>query len=413
VTDVTDHLNDMTNPFAPLELAAAELRWRLPELPAELDAATRDVLGRMLATFDSGRVPRAPGLMPFETSSAIRPRSHRRAFYVRLPAPAKGFVAIKGTEVLHLEALEALVAGGVHRAINHEHGIRAVEVFPIREHKVPMALVLREALDEAEIGAALVSAYLRRYRALPDLSIPLAAFAWPRANAEAFAQTLVPHLSPWAREICQRLISSEGLGVYAYYAAVAPFPRARDVGQELDARSLEKARLRLLKAAHGEPTAIVERWIRTVARMLNLGFMPCTPDQSAIGQAIQAQNAIVGGGFVDLDSVRPMAEIVEDEEFALALMVTLETLARTLGVLLFDDFKETQTRFPFGYALIGAQQILQRMIDEDAAMHGDCPDARLRRFFSRGRGSQALLDVANTLQNAPTPADLEALLASR
>jgi hypothetical protein len=402
----------MNDPFEGLSVHPATCVWRLAAPPAGLPEETAGRLGGLLERLERG-APIAPSALPFELGRVVRPPGHRRCFYVRLgDEPLGSHLAIKGTEPLLLEQLQAMLRTGLPRARMGAHALTALDYFPIHEHKAPMLLLAREALDEAEIGDALCAAYVARYREVPPLPLPLFAFQWPQAVVDAYWKLLEPELSPWAREITARLIAG-GAGCYVYHYPTAPFPRVRHVAASLRARGVRADRVAVLAEQHA-PADVIERWVRLFVRLLALGYLPSTESQIRSGQAVQAQNAVVGSGFVDLDSVRPLAQVTDEADLLGSYMLGVRVLAATVSVYLFGEQAEVEgSSGPYASCLAYVYDAVARLAAEDARDHGDSFDPRLRALPPFRADAAGLVELARAFQRQPLQEDMERALDRR
>lgn len=402
----------MNDPFAGLEAHPATPLFCLDTVPDVLPEPTRTQLRELLERFATS-APIAPTLLPFEHGAAVRPAGHRRCYYVRLGDDPRGaHVAIKGTEPLRLEQQRALIRSGLHRARMSAHALTGIDFFPIHEHKAPMVLLAREAIDEAEVAAAVYPAYVARYHEAPPLPLPLLAFRWPPAVLEAYWTLTAPELSPWAREITERLIAG-GVGCYLYHYPTAPFPRVRHLAATLRSQTPRPGRIDALAVDH-PPAEVIERWVRLFVRLLALGYLPATESQIRTGQSIQAQNAVVGSGFVDLDSLRPLAQITDDADLLGSYVLAVRVLAATLAVYLFNEQAETESASsPFATCLAYVYDAIARHAEEDVRTYGDAFDPRLRALPPFRADAQGLVELACAFLRQPLQEDVERALDRR
>jgi len=395
--------------FEGLRRAPADCIWKNDSLLTCLPGALRAHLAEAVGLLGSGSVPVAPTMLPFESDIALRPLAHRRAFYVRVPAErGGGYIAIKGSEPTLGEDLGMLVASGIHKAWSTADNMRIIDVFPTREFKVPMAETLREAVGEAVIADELSQAYGRRYGEVPLLPIPLAALRWPDKVANASLDVVGPELHAFAREVVEHQIT-RGLGCYVYYYPTAPFPRVRDAAAALgDKGSQRFAAL----SAKEPPLTTVRRWVDLFARIVALGYLPATTTRFALGQVVQAQNVVVGGGFVDVDSVRRTNTFDDWRELVEAYLFSLETFARTIGIYLFDGLGERSTASPVGLCLMWVAQMLGKAVNDDVAQRGGAVDPRVLALPPWGGDLESLLAFAEHYQSAMKGDDFEKIIQS-
>jgi hypothetical protein len=164
-------------------------------------------------------------------------------------------------------------------------------------------------------------------------------------------------------------------------------------------------------AAHGAPDAVVDRWIRLFARLLALGYLPAVASQNVTGQAVQAQNVVVGGGFVDVDSLKPIDAFGSERELVESYGITMITFVHTLAAYLFGEVEPAPgLTTPEIACHLHVAELLRRAVEEDAATHGDAFSPRLRALPPFAAGAAALTALAETFQAMPQLATLLQLL---
>lgn len=398
----------MVDVWTGLSTRHAEPVWRLGELPSCLAPELREQLSTAVQSFER-EVPLPPLVLPFEQGPVVRPGAHRRCFYLRLGADmSSSHLGLKGTEPVLVDQLRAILGVGVHRARALPDRLSGLDFFPIHEHKAPMLLRLAEGLDEAHIGSEVYGAYVRRYGEAPPLPLPLLVLKWPEEVTRAYWEVVEPELSPWAREITARLIA-DGAGCYIYHYPRAPFPRVRHLAATF--KGARRSRRFQEISAKEAPAITIERWARLFTRLLALGYLPCTESQMRNGQAVQAQNAIVGGGFVDLDSLRPISSISDEWDFVWSYATGIQVLTATIATYLFDDVNEKENSSgQFDLCLSYVYDLVARFAEEDASTYGDAFHPKLRALppFSRDLGG--LVEIAKVLQKQPRVDDIVSAL---
>jgi hypothetical protein len=387
----------------------AECIWQETELPTQLDPELRRRLIMLTDDFRTAGVPIAPSITPFERYPAVRPKGHLRSYYLQLPQygnQASGYIAIKGTEPALTDALKSLGNSKLPLAWTGRN-LPIIDYLPIEEHKVPMALTTEEALGEANIACKLHSQYVRRYHELPYLPLPLAVFKWPAETVENIWNVLRPLISPFTEEIVRRLIAG-GVSAYIYYYPTPPFPRVRHLAQEL--RSSGASRLLQLRTRSNIDQTI-ERWIRLFVRILALGYLPATPSQAKVGHAVQQQNVIIGGGFVDLGSIRPIAEFQSERDFIESYRLSIEEMAHTVTRYLFAQIGGASgMSAPELLSLVYFYDLLSQAIAEDSKMFGDQFDQQLKSLPPFSQNLAGWIELAERFQNMPLEEDLQAIL---
>jgi hypothetical protein len=378
-----------------VEVSPPDIAWSLdaeaPALAAALAATSpwvraaydglrdRMVVARTCRAFDAGRI--------------FRPAGHYRAIYMRGPdeqggVQDDGVLAIKGTELFATD-LEAMIAS--IKQTRHPHADKKhsnLEHFPIIEQKVPMALLVEEGLAEARQAQRFQAAHLERYGELAAAPIPLLVIRWPDPVVAAFRDALVPALSERAAELVA-LRMAGGLGVYVYYYRNPPL-RALHLDAALEskvgAHDGYRGRLAALEQ-RVEPRQVVADWVALVARMLALGFMPCTRASHETGQCLRSMNAVVDGGFVDLDSMQPLSALASEEELVETLLVSLKELSETVATFVLGSALPRSNLGPspalVSHAVFALVRDELRAAMEEEARRGAVFDPRLEGVLGR------------------------------
>lgn len=395
--------------FEGLRFSAATCEWKNEQLPACFEASLQTLLEDVVATLGTGQLPVAPTLIPFDKPNIVRPEHHRRAFYVRIPpSQGGGVIAIKGTEPFLQEEISTMIASGLHSAWYPHLMMRLIDMYPAREFKVPLAETLREAHGEALIANELAVNYVRRYGAIPALPIPLAVMRLPDAISKSFIDLLWPELNPFSREIVELQVE-KGLGCFVYYYPTAPYPRVRDIAAELQSRG--PTRFEAL-ATKEPPIVTVRRWVDLFVRILALGYVPAATTRDVLGQLVKAQNVVVGGGFVDVDSARSMTDFKDWRELVEAYLFSLETFARTIGDYLFDEGGEHATKSPFGFCMMWLSQIIGSSLADDLSRYGGAVDPRVMALTPMSSDLEGFLSFAEQYQGRLRSEDFDKIARS-
>jgi hypothetical protein len=380
------------------------MHWALKDVPSSLDATLRVRLLHVLEDIERYGATVAPKLEPFNVANALRPPGHNRTFYV--PLEGGGYIGIKGTEVALGEQLRLLSASGLPRALRPS-GQTAVDFFPTIEHKIPLALTIPEAHAEVHISEVLYRRYCTTYGETPHLPLPLAIIQWPQNIVDSFWTTISPLLSDFARDICTRLLR-DGVCCYLYYYPVAPFPRVRHLAETLKNRH---DRLHAL-AQLGQPVEVIQRWVTLFVRILAMGYLPATPSRAVTGQAVQAQNVVVGGGFLDLDSVRAIEDIPSESELAESLAASIVHMSATIACYLFEAANEhpSPTNSLDILSTHFFQALLVKTIERETRVSQCVFHPRLRALPPFSASLDDWLLLADAAQNEPRISTLTAYL---
>ena len=294
-------------------MANGKIVWDLKSQSKEMFDFTKKNLPWVATQYDRliEQIPLVETCATFKNDTSFRPALHNRAYY--LSGPNKDVISIKGTEIFAKDLPEAL-----ERARNHRitaTSMALTEHFPICEQKVPLALHLPEAEEEAISGLNFQLQYLKRYGELARMPLPLVVVKWPDEATESFKKLLSPLLSPYANETAMRIID-KGLASICYYYPGMP-NRVRDLTNKLGAIKTADGFAKRQKELETltDPSVTISRWIKLVVQILGLGYFPVTMSHLFIGQCIQPQNAVIDGGFVDCDSLQPMSNVTNDHDF--------------------------------------------------------------------------------------------------
>ncbi|MBL9102521.1 MAG: hypothetical protein JNL82_16285 [Myxococcales bacterium] len=282
--------------------------------------------------------PPLPRTIRGHDESWLRLPEHYRS--VLRPLDGGGVLVLKGAEpaLADFAELIAWMAATTFRGPSNAGHAPMLEHLALRERKVPGALTLREAEREATVALHVQALHLAHYGELARLPVPLAIHTFSGEALQAAARAWRAHLSPAAQEHVREHLAA-GLAVYAYAYLGWPV-RARSYTRRLPGED-EPARRRRIEAY--DVATIIDRWTRLLIRLLYLGYMPYSYHNEGLGACFDAGNACLDGGFVDVDSLTPIAGLRDDGEVFDALVASLAGLDRTIERLLPDDC-ERETR---------------------------------------------------------------------
>ncbi|MBC3907365.1 hypothetical protein H8L47_07300 [Undibacterium sp. NL8W] len=315
-----------------------------PELHMALSAILPDLDTRLAAL--RLNLPCAHGINPFQSGEYQRPYRHLRAFYQDAGA---GVLAHKGTEVYahdrdqHLAVLSQF---RIDYPVRGKSLFSAAEHFALVEQKIPLAISAFEAVEDAKAACMLQQAHLKRFGNLACIPTPLLVLAWPLSTRDSHLAALRSLLSERAMRIVETS-SADGLAAIIYHYPSLPL-RVAHLPVEL--KKLGNApwlqRLASLTAGYGlTPEQVVNRWIDLVARMLALGFLPGRTEHIGIGHCLEMQNAVIDGGFVDLGSIIPMAEVKTDAAFMEMLMAAFADLSKTVRHFMLGPVADVEAEY--------------------------------------------------------------------
>jgi len=339
----------------------------------------------------------------------VRPSGHHRCFYIDATVGGgKGVVAVKGTEV-HAENfpdwmkqqqqsrvhVEGTVGSLSHTVTESRAEMRGIDKWPVVEGKVPGGYLTHEALGDAKAAAAFQRAYYARYGEPARAPFPLLVFRWPDEARRRVWDELAPRLADRARGIVERLLQ-DGLACYVYHYPTLPLRlahlRMKDVN--VSAGLTYPGRVEALSSAKFgqlDVGAIIDRWLELVARMLAVGFFPKDAGSTVTGDCLQFQNAVLDGGFADVESLIAMERIGDERELHDALVRSVQELTATVCRLLLGlsaPSRELRDRMPEMFTFVW-NDLARRVADE--AKRGSI-DARLTAALSEPRSLFAQLD---------------------
>jgi hypothetical protein len=337
----------------------------------------------------------------FNTHGALsRPDRHVRAFYIQLDKleglpGGRGSLAIKGTEPLsenfaavpkrmvEMWSVFSWTIGGANREVLEDWALLTqLERFPICEGKPPAVHPFDDAEEEAQCALELQTAYLKRFGKLAQIPTPLFVYRLPDEIRDRAVAVLRPHLSPGMMSLVETQIGS-ALGVYIYHYPVLPLRVMHlrgDVGPELSYDTRHKS-----LAALSDPAQAVAGWVRLVAELLALGWVPTDPANFSRGYCVMAQNLVVDGGIVDVNSVRPVASFRNAGELEFAVRHTVRELTQSICWYLVGA-DAGMARFQHTFVDVYAR-IWEGLRETLATLK---PPAEIATIFSRGDIYQAI-----------------------
>ncbi|MFZ6745822.1 hypothetical protein ACO0LC_21565 [Undibacterium sp. JH2W] len=364
--------------------------WDVTTVAAELHTALSAILPDLDARLAALRVnlPCAHGINPFQSGAYQRPYRHLRAFYQDTGA---GVLAHKGTEVYAHDRdqhLAVLAQFRIDYPVRGKSLFSAAEHFALVEQKIPLAISAFEAVEDAKAACMLQQAHLRRFGQLACIPTPLLVLAWPASARDSHLTALRSLLSERAMRIVETS-SADGLAAIIYHYPSLPL-RVAHLPVELkklgDTPWLQ--RLSSLTAGYGlTPEQVVDRWIDLVARMLVLGFLPGRTEHIGIGHCLEMQNAVIDGGFVDLGSIIPMAEVRSDAAFMEMLMAAFADLSKTVRHFMLGPVADVEAEYRNPSLLMLA--CLQRVVPALLQRLRTYPDLepRLQAYLDRSEAS--------------------------
>jgi hypothetical protein len=260
-------------------------------------------------------------------------------------------------------------------------------MFPLKEQKLPYAVLVSEAIQEAEASTRFLEKYVRHFNALPVFPLPLAIYRMPESVESNYFAKINQLASPRARDLCN-LIGKEGLAVYAYYLPVPPIRMAHIVPAGtlkngiVDAASRERS----LREKHKfDAKSALENYLALAGRMLALDFFPLSMDSYEIGNCTSPQNVTIDGGMVDSGSLISFDQIASDREFCSIFLTTLSQLCVTAKLMIHSPLEPFLWEFndPSQISMLVSELIWTTIRSEVASCvaSGLTPDPRLQEML--------------------------------
>ncbi|MBV1857462.1 MAG: hypothetical protein KUG77_03555 [Nannocystaceae bacterium] len=291
--------------------------------------------------------PVATTCKPFVAAPYCRPTIHRRSIYLELDEG--GVFAFKGTEPHATDLREEVIDIESARAPFFSSMLNE---FATAEQKVPMALSMDEARDEADVTLDFQARYFARFGRLANIPLPLLIYRWGDDVAQALLDAVLDGLCIPAQRSTRSMVA-QGLGTLVYYYPSLPL-RASQQARHATALVSTIGGLRLpagtgiherggvsfearkeLLAQRAEPWQVVTSWISLVADMMVVGYFPL--HTYFMGHCLQAQNLCIDGGTVDTDSLH-WTQRSDDDLFHELFIQSVGELAKSATIYLTGTF---------------------------------------------------------------------------
>jgi hypothetical protein len=331
------------------------------------------------------------GPKPFDDGTYVRLPMQRRCFYMKTTGPA--VLAFKGTEPLAVGFAEELGRMKRERAAGP---LPLIDVYPLFEQKLPLAVGLDEALGEARAAAQLQEPFLRKYAQPAIAPVPIAVFQLPREAELAYREQVLGLAGKRTAKLVTQL--EQALGVYVYYYPHLPVRVLHAENADSFPERVEK----LVANPHAiHPLDALTSLVTTIARMFSVGLLPLSSDAFYIGTCISPQNVTLQGGICDVDSIVAIDELTTDAERHMCALSVITMLSATVKALLVGKLPPVTWGFPdptVSSALFisyihaelrkacarecpdGLPAFLQRLLDDPAAAIGAYLEAMYPRL---------------------------------
>lgn len=256
----------------------------------------------------TARCPYSKTCQPFNGKSYFRPIGHARSFCYRLTS---GCLVFKGAEPLASDYKRAFKIAWAQRSPLH---FSAIDHFLIVEEEVYLALTVPSALACARKTLAFVTSFVKCHHRIPALPLPLMVLKIPDNKSRTFLSALLPYCSGRGHisgENRLEHISQHGLAVYVYYYPSTPLRAGHQVGKFPGSFGIYSGRNISPKGFDSD--IAIKQWIRLIADILIAGWFPAT--KFGVGNCLQIQNLAINGGFCDIDSIFPMTDVSNLDDF--------------------------------------------------------------------------------------------------
>ena len=348
------------------------------DTPALIDAVAaqcppiREVMSSLRSS-----LPLAPHSRPGSMGSFLRIPNHYRSVSVVLASdnavnPVAGVVVFKGTEPLLPDFAEYVdwMLRAPFRASYLPLGLH----YPLDMKLPPAAMWIEECVLEQEIASAIQLDYFRHYGRLARLPVPLFVYELTSAHVQRYEAIVRARLSAAAFKRIEAKVA-DGLGIEVYYYPTLPVRAADLYVPDVKAAFRSDLRADVLDGTFNN-------WIRLLAEMLHLGYMPFAPWNHGMGACVDPGNACIDGGFHDLLTLVPFTSIPNEHLFWRSLSTSIQMLASTVIAMssVASDVKSSSQSDPIGVALAYVMERLRAHIRSDRCNRHPV-DSRLLRFF--------------------------------
>lgn len=302
--------------------------------------------------------------------------NHNRSFCYSLTLTDSVFnspvLVFKGTEPL-LQDFHKMIDWLLQTSFRRSSQVMA-DHFPIVEGKIPGALSLKEAIQEAHIALDVQQKHLHHYGELARMPTPLIIHSISEQKQNACLILLRQKLSQPAFQRIEPLLNN-GLAVYIYHYPSVPV-RSNYWGGPASRQLTEH-----IQTTFSEEAAVLG-WVKLMVRLLYLGYLPYSVRNERLGFCLDSGNATLDGGFCDPDSILPIETSPDDEFFHEGLIRSLYGVQSTFQAVL--GMSSPPDLYPSIDSFVCGQYI--RKLVENALTSEARPqlslDSRVRRLLS-------------------------------
>lgn len=336
------------------------------------------------------------------------PNHFRSVSFMLAPSPSAesdanpGVIVFKGTEPLLPDFPEYY--DWMLRARFRSSALPLGLHFPLDMKLPPAAMWIEECRAEQAVSSKVQLQYLRRYRQLARLPLPLFVFKMTPHQLACYEDCISSRISSEAMwKIRNKL--ADGLGVEVYYYPELPVRVA-----DLFVGNVREVFRPCLAADNVEATC--ESWVLLLARLLCLGYMPFVPWHYGMGGCIDAGNACIDGGFNDLLTMASFDAIPDESLFQKSLQGSIQMLAESISALSAASIGATLPAENEAVTL-AVSFVTDRLRHHvmGAGQGSHAVDARLARFLERPGVADIVRQLQNSIRSRSRPGQYYSRLA--
>jgi hypothetical protein len=339
--------------------ASVPLTYRVQDILQKRNSELDSWIESAVASFETN-LPIPASCDAFNADGFFRIKRHHRSmcFAANGGQPIRNVICIKGMEPLAPDFSAALDRLATSRRA--DSGLSLLEHFIQREDKLPGCVLFNEACDEASIAAIVHLRLANDGEPLARLPLPVLCVRLPETVAESAVREIAARTSRalWPK---METLAATGLGAYVYWYPSMPL-RAVD-----------------FQTGRASAIAMSEGWINLASRLLRAGFLPTTAHSLGRGQCCNRQNAVIDGGFADLGSVVPIADVASRQDVLIATQLTIWEIAASILHVLGHPLRNDGSSI--GRLDQMAQVVLHVVRERLARACGEHADPRLMQCF--------------------------------
>jgi hypothetical protein len=312
-------------------------------------------IGEAAAKFEA-TLPIPQSCALFSADGFFRLKRHQRSFCFAPKGrePIRNVFCIKGMEPFAPDFGAALDKMAANRPAGTE--LNALEHLIVKEDKLPGCLLFSEACAEASIAVTVHQRLAIDAKPLPRLPLPVLCVRLPETTAQSAVREISARASQclWPKI---EMLAAAGLGAYVYWYPSLP----------LRAREFHTSRQSVVAMSDG--------WINLAARLLRAGFLPATAHSLGRGVCCDSRNSVIDGGFADIGSIVPVADVRRPQDVFIAMQITIREIAATILHVLGNDSPSLGS-FDYGRQMV--RFIVRARLARACAK---VADPRLMQFF--------------------------------